>query len=283
MESKKNLGVINDHSTDYMNQITEEKKKVLKGINSKIQRLTVKARARLTALTLIIVLGFGLVGCNKDFNDSSAPPQQGELITQTFNVTTVINEKPILKSFNPDEWTYRYSDTKYELKFSNAYNTYTKTVSINEIIQGVTFQMYAGTYTVSYNPVQNPLYSDVLNVSINGNVQVNGTPITLKGELEDALIIVDIPKNLLYPYPNAIMDSRGTGFPTLLYDSQNDIYYGYTNIRPEHPLTIYFADNSYGTVDIPNFQKGVVYWFAKEQGSTTQLQIPALTVQRIPL
>lgn len=175
--------------------------------------------------------------------------------------------------------------TQFELKFTNIYNTYTKQVSVNELRQGnVTMTMFAGKYDVSYNPVHNPLYSDKIDVSINmTGVNVNGSPINLTGNIEDGLFIVDIPLNFLYPFPNGIMDNRGSSFPTLFYDPENDFYYGYTNTRPINPLTIYFFDHSCGSVDVLTFQKKYVYWLSKTQNGTVNLTFPSLTVERITL
>jgi hypothetical protein len=114
-------------------------------------------------------------------------------------------------------------------------------------------------------------------------VNVNGATTTLTGVLEDALFIVDIPASYLYAYPNAVLDSRGATYPTLLYNSTNDFYYGYTNVRPVNPLTIYFLDSSYGTVDISTFTKGKVYWFSRQNATGLTLTIPSLEVVRINL
>jgi hypothetical protein len=63
------------------------------------------------------------------------------------------------------------------------------------------------------------------------------------------------------------MDNRGTteqGYPTLNYDATNDFYYGDANCKPVYPLTIYFLGHSFGSVDVPIFNKGRVYCMSKE-------------------
>ena len=235
-------------------------------------------------LTIVLFTTILLGSCKKDF-EQPTPPNEQQTITQTFTLNNLHLNDGRMKVYNPDTWVYKYSTTQFELKFTGKYKTYTKLVSIDELkTNGITISMYSGIYDITYSPIHSPLYSDVLDISINmTNVNINGSPINLIGQLDDALLIVDIPKNLLYDYPNGVLDNRGSSLPTLLYNSTDDFYYGYVNSNPINPLTVYFLDNSYGLLNITSFEKGKVYWFSRENSGTLTLTIPNMIIERINL
>lgn len=285
MNQNENAFIINAEDQN-KNPYSIKKKEELIKLNNKIKLRINELKTTLSLMLIATMIMFS--SCEKNIDSPTPAPEtinQKELVDVQISLTTKIKEMPMTKSFDPTLWQYQFSDDKYELKFTNQYNTYTKQVSVNEMRAGtVIMKMFAGNYNVSYNPIHSPLYDNKIDVAINQNsVNINGTPITLEGTLEDALIIIDIPKTLLFPYPSAISDSRDINLPKLNYDSNNDFYYGYTNTRPINPLTIYYLDNTFGSVDIPTFQKGKVYWMSKEQNGTTVLNFPNMEVERITL
>lgn len=235
-------------------------------------------------LGLMIVSSIFIVGCKKDL-EQSTPPNEQQTITQTFTLNNLHLNDGRMKSYNPDTWVYKYSTTQFELKFTGKYKTYTKLVSIDELkTYGITISMYSGVYDITYSPIHSPLYSDVLDIRIDmTNVNINGSPINLIGQLDDALIIVDIPKNLLLDFPLGVTNIDSPSNPTLLYNSTDDFYYGYTNINPISPLMVCFLDGYRGFLTINNFEKGKVYWFSRENSGTLTLTIPDMVVERINL
>ncbi len=112
-------------------------------------------QAALYYFILVIAMGFSLSSCQKD--EDTTPPQ-GQMITQEFTLETVTGYD-MTKSFDPDEWVYQYSNQQFELKLqsTDGQYTYTKMVSVVEMLSGtITFQMWSGTYNVSYSPVHSP-------------------------------------------------------------------------------------------------------------------------------
>lgn len=252
-------------------KIRKEKKQLLKRINKQINELITEYKAR--SLMIILALSLGLMSCNKD-NDiiPDIPEQQQELISQSFSLAPVVKEIQT-KGFDPATWVYKYSDTKFELKISNSMHTYTKSVSVNELLQGtVSFSMVAGNYNISYTPVHNPKFADVLDIGINMlNVQINGSPIVMTGQLLDALVIIDIPTVTGVYYQDN---------PVFKYDSRG-FWYAYTNTEFSG---LYIPEaNKDRWLSISPLQTGKIYWVQSALGATVQLNIPAMTVENIVL
>jgi hypothetical protein len=224
---------------------------------------------------LLIGLSVFVMSCNKQYNDPI--PTQQELITQEFSLKTILTTDniPMSKGFDPTLWVYKYSDVKYELKISNSMNTYTKLVSVNEMLTGtISLQMVSGVYNITYQPVHSPKFDTKLDVSINmTGVQVNSTPIVLQGNLDDALIILDIPLlTFVYdPYPSKVFtyDSRGFWYS---YTNQSFSNLFLSGIKPEG-----------NTFSIDPLTLGKVYWVQSQIGVNVQLNIPVMSVQTVIL
>lgn len=240
-----------------------------------IQRINKRiAELKLKLLTLVILFGVGFASCNKyeNYVIPDITPQE-QLILQTFDITTIVKEQPLTKSWNPETWIYNYSDTKFELKLTNQTNTYSKIVSINELRTGtVSINMVVGKYDITYTPIHSPLFSSVLDVSINmSDVEINGTPVILQGTLDDALIILDLPN---------ITDIQHNG-SAVFYQHPDGYWYAYTN-KPINELNLTINNGeTYKTVSVTLLQTGKVYWFVSNLGATFQLNIPAMEIIKI--
>lgn len=252
----------------------DEERKVMKRISERVKKL----RTTIMTLTLLIGMGLGMTSCNKDFNEPN--PQ---LITQTFTLKTILTqEDPMTKGWDPALWVYQYSDTKFELKVSNAMNVYTRQVSVNEMLAGsVTFQLVPGLYSIDYSPVHTPRFDNKLDVSIHmTNMTIDGTPIILEGQLADALIILDLPGL-------TAVNMSTTGESVFNYDSRG-FYYAYTNQAFYDDLdhgTSYtglrftFTDGSYKFFNLNPLSLGIVYWVQSNIGVQVQLIIPTMEIQ----
>jgi len=244
-----------------------EKTEILKRVNTKLNRKINAMRSHLATISAIVLLAIVFTSCKKDIQ---APER---MITQSFSLVTPI-QQDIRKSFDPLTWVYNYSDVRYELKLTNENNTYTQNVSVNEMIAGViTFEMIAGVYDVSYNPVCYTPFYHVLNVSINMNdVNIQGTPIQLLGDLASSLIIVDVP-NAMW-----IADELGNTLnePQFVHDARG-FWWTYTNTAFSN-YVIGKSDNTYPTFSVNPLALGKVYWFASSVNGGITIDIPDMEI-----
>jgi hypothetical protein len=262
----------------------DEIRTVCRNIVQRVVNINTMAKKKLAGtlgmITMIILLA--LTGCNKDFNTPQTPPRV-ETISQQFFITTSIKDMPNKKSYDPSTFVVQYSDVKYELKISNANNTYTKQVSINELRAGtITFQMVAGIYNITYNPSGLAKFTTVLNISVNNTaVAINGSPVTLQGTFIQSLIIVDIKGIQPYSGGNLI-----TNF-THMTAGGDDYWFSYTgqNITVVDDFGIY--ENESGMIKkwvvINPLLLGKIYWIQSNMGVQNILNLPALEVLHIAI
>lgn len=269
----------------------EQVSEVKKSITKRLAKINGKLKKNLITAIGCMVLMFLFSGCQKQYDEPNPPRiEQGtaqKLITQTFTLQTVTTEEIGTKGakgamqFDPAQWQYVYSDVPYTLTIQSATNTYTKVVSVQDMLSGgVQLSMVAGNYSVTYTPTGLPKVDTKLSVSISmTNILVTGTPIILQGQLASSLVIVDMPiaTNVYCPYPQQ----------PFTYDSRG-FYYGYihTYLNDANMSTVEIKKND-GTDDImwnldnttnPAFALGKVYWLQNSMGITVQLNIPAMTV-----
>jgi hypothetical protein len=246
----------------------EKKREVMAKINAKIDKM--KSAMYYFGFILIMALGLSLTSCEKEAQEQL----KRQMITQSFILETVTGYD-ITKSFDPQTWVYNYSNTQYELKLqsTDGQYTYTKMVSVNEMLSGsISFQMFSGVYNVTYTPVHSPRFSTVLDVAINmTDVQISGSPVILEGELEDALIIFD--RADVFP----VIDEEGT---PVFYNDSRGFWFAYVHAGFSVKLVIQ-ATGVQIPITLSNPNMGKVYWYAQGLVPNVQLNIPAMTIERL--
>jgi len=229
----------------------------------------------------IIGGSFLLSGCEKDFKDVK-PTQQ--LITQSFNMTTILTDD-LKKGFDPNTFVVEYVTTPTILTLTDGENTYTTTTTIQDLINGsVVMEMLPGVYDITFNPNKGQyldLYiSDKMVVDINMmDVNIQGTPITLQGNLKDGLIVVDIPN-----VREVRLNNEGLG---QFYSSSNKLFnndvdnfkFGYTHNY--YNYKIIFMDYTEKEFNIPAWSIGKLFWVVSPIGGTIEMDIPGLVVEKI--
>lgn len=260
--------------------ITERLKKINTGLRKKL-------KTGIGIISLFLVLSFGFQGCQKYDEPNPQRITQAsaeQLITQTFTLQTVTTqEQQIAKQFDPATWVYVYSDVAYTLTIQSALNTYTKVVSVQDMLAGgVSLSMIAGTYNVTYTPVGLPKVDTKLSVFIAmTNVVVTGTPIVLQGQLASSLVIVDIPAVTGVMCPN--------GVHSFTHDARG-FYYGYihTPLNDPNMSTLLLSEPAIDDIQwhldnttTPPFALGKVFWLQSNLGITVQLNIPAMVVTQV--
>lgn len=196
-----------------------------------------------------------------------------KVITQSFTLAPVVNDISKKSTFDPEQWVHNYSTTPYTLNISNNTNTYTIDVSIQELLTGtVSLEMVTGTYDIIYTPTHSQDFDNNLDVAINmTDVEINGSPVTLQGTINDALIILDL-QDITYV---DLMNHSGS----FTQDPQG-FYFAYTalpeyNFRLEfnvYPDLVYINNNS--------VELGKVYWYVDQLGATLELNIPEMSIQK---
>lgn len=237
-------------------------------------------------LMILPLLFIGLISCNKD-NDIQDNNKQ--MVTQSFKLTTIIEDRMNLKSsFDPATFVYEFSDEIFELKFQNETDVYSINCSVQELIAGtVSIRMAEGTYNVTYTPIHSPMVDRLLDVSINEVINVTGTPITLQGNIEDALVVVDISTYISNYTGQELSLDEVTAYTKDYVDrfgfaiTQNGYHYFYIN----QDCNLQFAHIN-GTFDIkqvelPHLEMGKVYWIVSGVSGGVILDITDLEVEKI--
>jgi hypothetical protein len=138
----------------------------------------------------------------------------------------------------------------------------------------VSIKMFAGVYNVTYTPTHTQKYDNVLDISIDmQNLNINGSPVTLQGKTEDALIIIDRPD--IFPVVDEI------GQPCFYQDSRG-FWYAYVNSGFSIKAIIQ-ATGVQIPISLATVNTGFVYWFAPSLDGTIKLEIPEMQVQRLTL
>lgn len=164
--------------------------------------------------------------CNKQYAERDfpepTPTEQVQTVNQSFGVTIGTGTSQMTaKSWNVTTWVYKFSPNPAILTLTgtgaSVGQNYTASCTVAELKAGtVTVNMLPGTYTVKYttphirttdsyvyNSVEtNSLnqavqVGDVLDIKIDNSFMITGTPLNLTATLDDALIIIDIPVNVV--------------------------------------------------------------------------------------
>jgi hypothetical protein len=235
-----------------------------------------KIQTKIIMFLMLVGIGFLSMSCDKD-KQYEPPTQNEQMIMQSFSLEIPVKEIPMTKgTFIPGDWVHPFSDVKFELKITNAFNTYTRMVSVNELRAGtINIQMIPGTYDITYTPTHSPKFAVVLDIGVNmTNVVVNGAGIiTMQGILLDALVIIDIPgiERINYNYPAL------AGF---VHDAKG-FWWAYTNVS-FIDLDLYFGSSGGDKMfSISPLSLGIVYWVQSTTGQTIYLNIPSMTYQTI--
>jgi hypothetical protein len=259
-------------------------------------------------LTILITVS----ACNKDFNDRGFPPPQQteqtiETVSQYFGMQIGTESTQMTgKSWNITTWTPEYSPTAVNLTVTgtgSSFGTnYTKTVTVAELKQGITFDMLAGTYKVTYETIhkqasgysmnsysitqlttpQNKTVGQYLDIKIDQDVTITGSPLNLQATLTDALVVVDI---------NGVTSAERQAYHTqegicsLFLNTKfatDGIYYGYVDAQP---LYVYLYCPTYsggGTmVDLTTAVNGRAYHLVKPFNAQVVLDIQGLTSENV--
>jgi hypothetical protein len=256
----------------------EKKREVMEKINKRIQSM--QAKLYYFGFILIMALGLGLTSCNRTPIEQPSKP---EMVTQSFGLTNV--QELGMKSFDPNAWVYQYNSQQFELKISNEYNTYTRLVSIPELLQGnVILTMVKGVYDVSYTPVHPNKYSPYLDVRIEETgVQIMGTPINLEGQYDASLVIIDVP-TVSEVSTGSFDCTRESGLQTNFFNyDQRGFFYAYTS-EPINNLQLWDTGlNKAIGLTINPLYTGKIYWVVSSLGVTIHLDIPDMEIEQVPL
>jgi len=146
--------------------------------------------AALFGIAFMMLIFF--TGCKKDEPQGNNKPITVQCQAQGIAV------QPLTKSWSISDWIFNYNPNQYELKFTGTHgNVYTYSKSIAELQTGFEITILPDTYNVTYQSEHTPesgsLLSKKLDIKINDAVTINtNTPVVLKANNDDFLIIVDI-------------------------------------------------------------------------------------------
>jgi hypothetical protein len=268
---KKNLNEVLEMDSRYQpenkNPKSEAKKEVLNRINKRIDSM----KAALYYFVFITVLSFSFASCERN---PDMPQPTKEMITQEFTLTNV--QALQMKSFDPSTWVYVYNPNAYVITFTNTQNpseTVTKSVTIAELQEGISINLFAGVYNISYATASST--TDKLDIQINmNNVNISGTPISLSATYADYLLVVDMP-NI-----QSVIDSQGY-FTFNLY---NGFYYAYYPINdPSQEIWITFNDQTEKRFNLGGKTCGHIYWYTSPINAGTNITFPEWIVDKISL
>ena len=257
---------------------SEEKRKVLDNINKRIARLnkTLKEKLSATVLALLMIFVIGLTSCDKE------PIEQREMITQEIKLTNIYS-MPMTKGFDINTWVYEYNTQPATLTFTSVDNpaeSVTMNVTIAQLQQGLSLNIYKGTYNITYQTVHSQTDFTKLDIKINmQNVTVAGTPIALTALYDDYLIVVDMPDVF-----NISCDYWTNYQMNLTYHTDLNIWYAYSNIiDATYTYLIRFNDMSTKTFNLGGKTLGHIYWYTSPINAGTTITFPAWTINKITL
>lgn len=228
----------------------------------------------------IFLLSVLLTSCEKHINNDS--PQ---MVTQTLHLDNIIKEYDLKKSFDPNTWNYVYDPGSYNITLSNAENTYTKSVTIDQLLNGsVSVDMLTGVYNITYSTPHifdagyNQAIEDHIDISINNtDIQIEGSPIPLLGVYTDKMIVVDLPNtsSVKFYFSNPDGITNFASDPNSYF--MNGVYYCYTNKQP-HKIEINFSDGTerimlYSDV-FPDWVNGKIYHLTSPMSGALELDLP---------
>ena len=270
-------------------------------------------KTNFTKILAVLMMAFTLItfqSCDKQFNDApfEVPPTPIEqTITQSFGLKIGTEAHQMnTKSWNVLQWQPEYSPIPVNLVVtgtgSSVGTNYTRSVTVAELKAGITFDMLAGSYKVTYETLhqqasgeslngwslaqltvpKNKTVGQYLDIKIDNDVIITGSPLNLQATLQDALIVVDIngvtgAERHVQATQEAICSKLlDTKFAT------DGIYYGYINAQP---LYVYLYAPSYsggGTmVNLTQAQSGRAYHLVKPFNAAVVLNIPNLESENI--
>lgn len=267
------IGVMNKQSQyDFLghkNRTPEQEKRVLENIKDRVKKLSTQV------LMFIGIIGMGLsmMSCEKD------PVKEQELVEQTFKITNFDVTSMGLKSWDPNTWVYQYNPSLFELKFENINNpgeTITRMVTVQDLINGITLSMYAGTYNLSYETIHSSHTNLDIKIDMR-NVQIVGTPVELVAEYLDYLLVVDM-SDILSVYMLGGIDA------VFWFAQVDNYYYAYFNQQNDYyRLYVDFGSRDDVTIPTTNYVYGNVYWYTSPFNAGTTLTFPEWVINKIQL
>lgn len=267
-----------------------------------------KKNTKTMMLSILVVVLLLLAGCNKNPQyDSPDNVITAQTVSQTFGVQIGTKvSKMQAKGWNITTWTPEYSPTPYNLVVTgtglSTGTNYIKPVTVQELKNGITFDMIPGSYHVTYETIhtQTPGYSmdgwtidqlmsqgnktvgQYLDISIDNNVIITGSPLSLTATLQDALIVIDI-----YGVTSAERqaDSVQRMFAALFLNTKfatDGIFYGYVNAQPLYVWLYCPTYTGGGTmVNLTSAVNGSAYHLVKPFNAAVELNIPGLISENV--
>lgn len=284
-----------NYNYDYLNgmklNIPKSHDKIKRRINEKIG-------ATLTKTLIIlgfIMMGLGFASCERDVNTITpdAEPKQ-ELISQSFYVKTILEKDIQTKGFNPDAFIVEFSDIPTTLKLQSTTKptqVYTKVCTAQELVNGtITMSIIPDNYIITFESVHpTTLIHNKMDISINEQKLLQGSPVTLSAVLKDFLVIYDVQSG----NNGAPIESVLSTIDNSSLIKQLDYYYGYA--KDQTNLLITFGGFNYPagdgsfpfqasytiTQNLPNMEIGKLYWVLKGFQGTFTIDIPKLLIEQI--
>jgi hypothetical protein len=259
--------------------------------------------------TLLCIIGLvgllTLASCNKTYNDAPfIPPKQTEqTVLQSFGMQIGNETTDLSRSWDKTAWVINFNQvpTIFTLTGTGASagRNYSVTCTEGDLKAGnVSLTILPGTYTAKYHTIHNYLDMDtwvingmnpayiwsppdnVMDIKINNDLTLTGTPIVLTAVLDDYLIIVDIPTVTSVGVYN-VQNYVGTcsGLSPLLFNTfyaSKGFHYAYINDVTNYEL---FPSNK--IVSGTTFQNGNAYHVISAFAAVTTINIPDLIQQDV--
>jgi hypothetical protein len=203
------------------------------------------------------------------------------MVTQSFSLEPLTKEYSLGKGYDPATWVIAYSTTPYQLKVTNALNTYTQNVTVAQLLAGtVTMTVTPGTYNVTFTTTDMAAktykFNNVMDIGINmPSTVINGTPVVLTGTFLDALIIIDAPATIVDYYSGSAQHN--------LFFTSGTFHYAYTSYVSTSLDLYIVAGGACTTKPFTGMVMGNCYWVIGALGVTFNMTLPAsMTVTQIP-
>lgn len=262
-------------------------------------------------ITVLVFAGMlSLTSCNKtpDFDTPDPTPKTEQTVNQKFGMTIDSKVSPMnTKSWNVLTWQPEYSPTAVNLVVTGTGGSigvnYTKSCTVAELKSptGITLDMLAGTYKVTYETVhtqaggnslngfsiaqltvpKNKTVGQYLDIKIDNDVVITGSPLNLVATLQDALVVVDIPEitsayRQAYPSPEIICSKFLD-----LKKATDGIFYGYVNAQPLYVSLEASGWQAQKVVDLTTAVNGNAYHLVTPFNAAVVLNIPNLEAHQI--
>lgn len=255
---------------DFLGHRTRTKEETENLIKKTIGRVKTLHK-KVMVLLFAVGMGISLQSCERD-------TIQKELITQEFKLTEVVTTQ-MNKNYDPATWVYEYNQTPAVLTFQNVTSpseTITRTVTVQELINGISLSMYAGTYNLTFATIHNSNTNVDIQIDM-PDVVIVGTPVELLATYMDYLLVVDM-QDILSVYMSLNADAL------FWFTKVENYYYAYYNVSdPNYRMYIDFGSRADVLIPTTNYIFGNVYWYTSPFNAGTTLEFPEWTVNKITL